>query len=189
MTELRNKYCCCSELGACHIPGILIRPATGECFWLCYGCCCCCVLLSGVVVAAPSRPPRLLHTTCALLLYSCCCLLCVFPIPFIIFALLFSLPPSRSLDPGSRSRLFSPLPITVRALHCYREKISALSPLVDSSRIAPPSGRFFLSLLRAERCTYSRSSYKPAIFFVDSVFSADVSLETLRGSVAVWRMR
>ena len=31
-----------------------------------------------------------------------------FSIPFIIFALLFSLPPSRNSDPGSRSRLFSP---------------------------------------------------------------------------------
>ena len=33
------------------------------------------------------------------------------------------------------SRLFSPLPTTVRALHFYREKISALSSLVDSRRI------------------------------------------------------
>ena len=31
-----------------------------------------------------------------------------FSIPFIIFALLSSLPPSRDSDPGSRSRLFSP---------------------------------------------------------------------------------
>ena len=30
-------------------------------------------------------------------------------VPFIIFALLFSLPPSRNSDPGSHSRLFSPL--------------------------------------------------------------------------------
>ena len=30
-----------------------------------------------------------------------------FSIPFIIFALLFSLPPSRNSDPGSHSRLFS----------------------------------------------------------------------------------
>ena len=30
-----------------------------------------------------------------------------FSIPFIIFALLFPLPPSRNLDPGSRSMLFS----------------------------------------------------------------------------------
>ena len=29
-------------------------------------------------------------------------------IPFIIFALLFSLPPSRNSDPGSHSMLFSP---------------------------------------------------------------------------------
>ena len=31
-----------------------------------------------------------------------------FSIPFIIFALLFSLPPCRNSDPGSHSRLFSP---------------------------------------------------------------------------------
>ena len=31
-----------------------------------------------------------------------------FPIPFIIFAPLFSLPPSPNSDPGSHSRLFSP---------------------------------------------------------------------------------
>ena len=53
-----------------------------------------------------------------------------FPMPFIMFALLFSLPPSRSSDPGSHSRLFPPLPTTVRALHFYRAKISALSSLV-----------------------------------------------------------
>ena len=34
-------------------------------------------------------------------------------IPFIIFALLFSLHPSRNSDPGSHSTLFSPLPTTV----------------------------------------------------------------------------
>ena len=55
-------------------------------------------------------------------------------IPFIFFALFF-LSPSRNSDPGSHSRLFSPLPTTVRALHFYRENISALSPLVDSRRI------------------------------------------------------
>ena len=32
------------------------------------------------------------------------------PIPFIIFALLFSLPSSRNSDPGSHGRLFSPPP-------------------------------------------------------------------------------
>ena len=46
----------------------------------------------------------------------------------------FSLPPSRNSDPGTHSRLFSPLPTTVRALHCYREKISALSSLVNLRR-------------------------------------------------------
>ena len=32
----------------------------------------------------------------------------IFSIPFTIFALLFSLPPSRNSDPGSHGRLFSP---------------------------------------------------------------------------------
>ena len=59
----------------------------------------------------------------------------LFPIPFITFALLFSLPPSRNSDPGSHSRVFSPLPTTVRASHFYREKTSALSSLVDSLRV------------------------------------------------------
>ena len=44
----------------------------------------------------------------------------------VVFALLFSLPPSRDSDPGSPSRLFFSLPTTVRALQFYREKISAL---------------------------------------------------------------
>ena len=44
-----------------------------------------------------------------------------FAIPSIVFALVFSLPPNRSSDPGLHSRLISPLPTTVRALHFYRE--------------------------------------------------------------------
>ena len=35
----------------------------------------------------------------------------------------------------------SPLPTTVRALHFYRKKISALSSLVDSRRIVPTHAR------------------------------------------------
>ena len=65
-----------------------------------------------------------------------------------MFALLFSLPPSSNSDPGSHSRLFSPLPTTVRALHFYREKISELSSLVDSRRIVPYP-RYTLSALDA----------------------------------------
>ena len=58
----------------------------------------------------------------------------------------FSLPAinSRNSDPGSLSRLFPPLPATVRALHFYREKISAISSLDDSRRIEP-SPRYKLS--------------------------------------------
>ena len=49
----------------------------------------------------------------------------------------YSLPPSRNSDPGSHTVAGScpRLPTTVRALHFYREKISALSSLVDSRRI------------------------------------------------------
>ena len=52
----------------------------------------------------------------------------------------FSLPLSRNSDPGSHmydSRLFSPLPATVRAFHVYLDKTPTLSSLVDSRRIAP----------------------------------------------------
>ena len=63
-----------------------------------------------------------------------------FPIPFILLALLLSLPLSRDSDPGSYGRLF-PLLTTVRALHFYREKIAALSSLVDSRRTAPTHAR------------------------------------------------
>ena len=70
-----------------------------------------------------------------------------FSIPLITFALLFSLPPSRNSDPGSHSRLFSPPHTTVRALLFDREKISALSSLVDSRRIVPTHARRFQQLI------------------------------------------
>ena len=55
----------------------------------------------------------------------------------------FSLPPmnSRDSDPGSHSRLFSPLPTTVRASHFYRHKTSALSPFDGARRIEPTQVR------------------------------------------------
>ena len=62
------------------------------------------------------------------------------PSPFVILALLF-LSPSYGLIVVTQIRghiagSFSPSPLrTVRALHFYREKISALSSLVDSRRI------------------------------------------------------
>ena len=58
-----------------------------------------------------------------------------FPIPFIIFALLVLLPPSGNLVPGPHRRLLSPRATTVRALHLYREKGSALPSLVNSRLI------------------------------------------------------
>ena len=51
-------------------------------------------------------------------------------IPCIVFALLFSLPPNRNSDPGSHSRLFPPLPTTVRAL-----RLAFQSFLPSSTRV------------------------------------------------------
>ena len=56
-------------------------------------------------------------------------------IPFIIFALPFSLLPSRNSGPGPQSRLFSLHPHYGACLAFYREKISALSSLVNFRRI------------------------------------------------------
>ena len=63
-----------------------------------------------------------------------------FLIPFMIFAFPCSLP-RRNSDPGSHSRLFSPLPSTVRALHFYRENSLAVASLVDPRRIVPTHAR------------------------------------------------
>ena len=54
--------------------------------------------------------------------------------PFFIFALLFPILVVTP-DQGSNSRLFFPLPTTVRALHFYREKTAITSSLVGSRRI------------------------------------------------------
>ena len=64
------------------------------------------------------------------------CYFYFFSIPFIIFALLFCLPPSRNSDPGSHSRLFSPPTHYGSCLAFFSRKISADSSLVDSRRIA-----------------------------------------------------
>ena len=62
----------------------------------------------------------------------------------------FSLPPSRNSDPGSHSRLFSPLPTTVRALpFFYREKPWTLSSLVYSRLVEwrlPDTKQFAIQL-------------------------------------------
>ena len=62
-----------------------------------------------------------------LVLYNCSTLFCFsffFPHPiYYLRPSFFPLPPSRNSDAGSHSRLFSPLPTTVRALHLYREEI------------------------------------------------------------------
>ena len=57
-----------------------------------------------------------------------------FSIPFIIFAhLLLSLLPTRNSDPGSHSRLFSPLPATVRAFFFIARRFQPFLP--SSTRI------------------------------------------------------
>ena len=62
-----------------------------------------------------------------------------FPIPFIIFALLLPLPPSRNSDPGSHNRLVSPPPTTIRALHSLlREDFSCFFPRRLASNCAYP---------------------------------------------------
>ena len=84
----------------------------------------------------------------------------VVSIPAMILALLFSLTllVSSQIRGHINSRLSSPLPTTVRALHFYREKISAPSSLVDWHRIVPTHRRrwsfsyyqVFLLFLRAQ---------------------------------------
>ena len=74
----------------------------------------------------------------------------LFCFPFIILALLFSLPPSRNSDPGSHCRLFSTLPTTVRALHFYPEKASAF--LLWSTRVELPP-------------THARCSHQLILYF------------------------
>ena len=73
-------------------------------------------------------------------------------IPFIFSTLRFPLTPSRNSDPGSHSRLFSPL-----FSYLYREKTSALSCLVDSRRIA---------------CTHTRRSQQLTPFFFVNKFKS-----------------
>ena len=58
---------------------------------------------------------------------------CLFSIPFIIFALLSLSLHSRNSDPGSQSRLFSPLPTTVRAFIFIARRVQHFLP--SSTRV------------------------------------------------------
>ena len=78
----------------------------------------------------PSMIPRPSSPDCFAFLF----LFLFFSIPFIIFALLFSLPPSRNSDPGSHSRLFSPPPHYGSCL-AFLSQEDFSSFLVDSRRI------------------------------------------------------
>ena len=75
-------------------------------------------------------------------------LLFLFPSSHLLFSpFFFSLPPIILIVVtqirGHIAGSSLPLPITVRALHSYREKISALSSLVDSRRIVLTHARRF----------------------------------------------
>ena len=61
------------------------------------------------------------------------CLFLFFSIPFIIFALLSLSLHSRNSDPGSQSRLFSPLPTTVRAFIFIARRVQHFLP--SSTRV------------------------------------------------------
>ena len=68
----------------------------------------------------------------------------LFSVPVVVFALLVLLPPSRNSDRGPHTRLSSPLPTMLRALHFYREKDSApFSP----RQLAPNDGPQIVLLL------------------------------------------
>ena len=61
----------------------------------------------------------------------------VFSFPFIMFALLFSLRPSRNSDPWSHSEALLPPLRNGSCLAFLSQEISALCSLVDSLRIEP----------------------------------------------------
>ena len=64
--------------------------------------------------------------------------------PYVIFALLSSLPPSRNSDPRSHTQKALASPPHLRFVPCIfiaSEKTSPLSPPVDSRRIAPTHAR------------------------------------------------
>ena len=78
--------------------------------------------------------------------YTCYWTLPVFfcPVPCNIFALLFSFPPidkSIAQIRGHTTGSSPPSLTTARALHFYRERISILSSVVNSRRIAPTHAR------------------------------------------------
>ena len=96
-----------------------------------------CTELRAFFLRGGQGPSTLRGTTCVSLTWS---VRFVFP-SHLLSSPFFLVPPSRNWDPGSQSRLFPPLPTTVRALNLYREDSPALSSLVDSCRIAPTHAR------------------------------------------------
>ena len=76
----------------------------------------------------------LMYQACLWLGFGCCCLFFFHPIYYLRPSVSLSLLVVTQIR-GHIAGSSPPLPTTVRALHFYREKISALSSLVDSRRI------------------------------------------------------
>ena len=73
------------------------------------------------------------------------CFCICFPVPFAVSILLFSIPPINTLVVSQNHlagcSLPPHLPTTNRALHLDRQKISALSSVVDQHRVTPTHRR------------------------------------------------
>ena len=130
----------------------VIRFAVVWSFWM--GFCHCLFLIGNFVMVDSPRFPKssgidskkALNNSAVINMAEYYNIMYLFFIPFILFALLFSLflqvvTQIRGHTAGSSP----PLPTTVRAFCSHREKNSALSLLVDSRRTAPTRARHFRS--------------------------------------------
>ena len=96
-------------------------------------------------------------------------------IPFIIFALLSLSLHSRNSDPGSQSRLFSPLPTTVRAFIFIARRVQHFLP--SSTRV-----EFCLpTLLSALGNNWCLSRKKPCVLAPAGVWTHNSNLSSIRG--------
>ena len=99
----------------------------------------------------------------------------IFSIPFIIFALLSLSLHSRNSDPGSQSRLFSPLPTTVRAFIFIARRVQHFLP--SSTRV-----EFCLpTLLSALGNNWCLSRKKPCVLAPAGVWTHNSNLSSIRG--------
>ena len=96
-----------------------------------------------------------------------------FSIPFIIFALLSLSLHSRNSDPGSQSRLFSPLPTTVRAFIFIARRVQHFLP--SSTRV-----EFCLpTLLSALGNNWCLSRKKPCVLAPTGVRTRDFPISVV----------